>query len=526
MQQAQGGGGGCSQVEAWGAQRGRHAWQQRPRPQWLNTAAPASLLPPLSPAPLLQLQRSTRELSEAQRELALARSRAEGAVKAADAAQSDAAQKLQKLDEEVSGWGQADAAGRGGVGQPHFGDRLLTSTAWISPPPLPAPAGAPAARRAVHCAAARHCRRGARGAAAGCGAQGGGAGGAAGDGAGVARGRGRGRRRRFRGRRCRSRWQPRGAAGCRSQVAAGGAGGRAGAAARAWGCFACSGSCTHARQLSVLLCFCASFRLPTLNLPHHQPTSQETAAAATGHAKQFELLAQTSEEALRSMQGDHDKFKAEAAARCVVCGGCIKHGAGGRDVVDTALAVPVRARWGRAAHAAAHTTLASPTTSRFNAANEEIERLRGLAVAKEGEAREAKAAEQEFAAECDRLDKEFAAERQRLLVRSDTWLSRAGLAAAALPASLPDSSCPCLREGVPPHPPTRPPPSPPRRTRRAPGATRWCRRIRLRGCARRWASCAASTRTPSATTITKSCNTATRSSATRVRAGGGQWMCT
>jgi hypothetical protein len=42
---------------------------------------------------------------------------------------------------------------------------------------------------------------------------------------------------------------------------------------------------------------------------------QETAAAATGHSKQFEMLAKTSEEALKSMRGDHDRFKAEAQAR-------------------------------------------------------------------------------------------------------------------------------------------------------------------------------------------------------------------
>lgn len=46
-----------------------------------------------------------------------------------------------------------------------------------------------------------------------------------------------------------------------------------------------------------------------------RPWLQETAAAATGHAKQFEMLAKTSEEALKSMQGDHEKFKMEAAAR-------------------------------------------------------------------------------------------------------------------------------------------------------------------------------------------------------------------
>ena len=53
---------------------------------------------------------------------------------------------------------------------------------------------------------------------------------------------------------------------------------------------------------------------------------------------------------------------------------------------------------------------------RFNAANEEIERLRAAVAAKEGEVREAKQAEQEFAAECERLDRDFTAERQKLMV--------------------------------------------------------------------------------------------------------------
>ncbi len=44
--------------------------------------------------------------------------------------------------------------------------------------------------------------------------------------------------------------------------------------------------------------------------------AQEAAAAATGHAKQFELLARTSEEAFHSIQADHNKFKEEAHARC------------------------------------------------------------------------------------------------------------------------------------------------------------------------------------------------------------------
>jgi hypothetical protein len=56
--------------------------------------------------------------------------------------------------------------------------------------------------------------------------------------------------------------------------------------------------------------------LPLLpSLPPSPPGLQETAAAATGHSKQFEMLAKTSEEALRSMQADHDTFKREAGAR-------------------------------------------------------------------------------------------------------------------------------------------------------------------------------------------------------------------
>lgn len=47
---------------------------------------------------------------------------------------------------------------------------------------------------------------------------------------------------------------------------------------------------------------------------------------------------------------------------------------------------------------------------------EEVERLGRELGAKEGEIREAKAAEQEFAAECERLDAEFARERQQLKV--------------------------------------------------------------------------------------------------------------
>ena len=49
----------------------------------------------------MQSQRATRDLGDAQRDLSLARSRAEGAVKAAELSQADATHKLQKLDEEV-----------------------------------------------------------------------------------------------------------------------------------------------------------------------------------------------------------------------------------------------------------------------------------------------------------------------------------------------------------------------------------------------------------------------------------------
>lgn len=64
---------------------------------------------------------------------------------------------------------------------------------------------------------------------------------------------------------------------------------------------------------------CTSVPLPPPNftppLPTHVRSLQETAAAATGHAKQFEMLAKTSEEALKSVQADHERFKQDAAAR-------------------------------------------------------------------------------------------------------------------------------------------------------------------------------------------------------------------
>jgi nucleoprotein TPR len=94
-------------------------------------------------------------------------------------------------------------------------------------------------------------------------------------------------------------------------------------------------------------------------------SAQEAAAAATGHAKQFELLARTAEEALKSVQADHEKFKREAVARVA-------------------------------------------------AADEDATSLRASLAEKEAALREAKQAEQEFAAECERLDEERAAERSAL----------------------------------------------------------------------------------------------------------------
>ncbi len=70
-------------------------------PDLVANLAAGAFFPSLLPLCCPQVQRASRELSEAQRDLTLARSRAEGAVKAADASQVDGAQKLQKLDEEV-----------------------------------------------------------------------------------------------------------------------------------------------------------------------------------------------------------------------------------------------------------------------------------------------------------------------------------------------------------------------------------------------------------------------------------------
>ncbi|GAB4815353.1 hypothetical protein N2152v2_002399 [Parachlorella kessleri] len=98
--------------------------------------------------------------------------------------------------------------------------------------------------------------------------------------------------------------------------------------------------------------------------------AQEAAAAATGHAKQFELLARTSEEAFHSIQADHNKFKEEAHAR-------------------------------------------------YASAAEEVERLRSELGAKEGEVRDARQAEQEFAAEIERQEQEWARERQQLKAEAE-----------------------------------------------------------------------------------------------------------
>ena len=63
----------------------------------------------ISPVPGLQVNKSSKELTEAQRELTVARSRAETAVKASEALGADTSEKLQKLDAEVGGgvggWG-------------------------------------------------------------------------------------------------------------------------------------------------------------------------------------------------------------------------------------------------------------------------------------------------------------------------------------------------------------------------------------------------------------------------------------
>lgn len=73
--------------------------------QPVNAATPLPSHLSLPPSSLLlQLQRATHDLNDAQRDLHVARSRAEGAMKAGEAARAEAAQKLQKQEEEVGGW--------------------------------------------------------------------------------------------------------------------------------------------------------------------------------------------------------------------------------------------------------------------------------------------------------------------------------------------------------------------------------------------------------------------------------------
>ena len=93
--------------------------------------------------------------------------------------------------------------------------------------------------------------------------------------------------------------------------------------------------------------------------------AQESAASAKGHAKQFELLARTAEEALKSVQQDHDKFKRESATR-------------------------------------------------IDAMENEITVLRETVLEKENALRDAKQAEEEFAAECERLDRKHAEQHNNL----------------------------------------------------------------------------------------------------------------
>ena len=85
--------------------------------------------------------------------------------------------------------------------------------------------------------------------------------------------------------------------------------------------------------------------------------AQEAAAAATGHAKQYESLASTGEAALKSVQAEHEQYKREA-------------------------------------------------TARWAAANEEVKRLRATLAQRETEMQDAKSTEREYAAEIDRLESE------------------------------------------------------------------------------------------------------------------------
>ena len=111
------------------------------------------------------------------------------------------------------------------------------------------------------------------------------------------------------------------------------------------------------------------------------------------------------------MQGDHDKFKQEAGIRCGYGGGWwMVQGDGVGAMGDGVLLLFCCCYCVAASLAALCTPCPAahppPHPARFNAANEEIERLRAAVAAKEGEVREAKQAEQEFAAEVARLDEE------------------------------------------------------------------------------------------------------------------------
>lgn len=210
-------------------------------------------------------------------------SRAEGAIKASEAAQSDATTKLQKLDEEVRQLRDALSSAQQRATAAEARVELLQE----------------AVRKAEERAARLEMAAASRAAA-------GGSGDAAGDGAAAAADGSR---------------EAQLAAEVkllREELAAaqvGAFGWQSGC--RVCGCVACdlyhlsirtnhtSGTAWAASALY------RSMLLP----PPHFSSQQETAAAATGHAKQFEMLAKTSEEALKSVQADHERFKQEAAAR-------------------------------------------------------------------------------------------------------------------------------------------------------------------------------------------------------------------
>lgn len=93
-----------------------------------------------------EAQRAQRDLGDAQRELSLARSRAEGAVRASEAAQVDATAKLQKLDEEVGRWEWVCRVAGVGVGCSSVLHRVgwLASRARAQQAARDMPAGRPA----------------------------------------------------------------------------------------------------------------------------------------------------------------------------------------------------------------------------------------------------------------------------------------------------------------------------------------------------------------------------------------------